>query len=185
MASGPSFASRSTRTISSCRRSSIRGTSVGIRRTGSITGRAASAIRYPPHRAPRGRQSGRLPPRAVARPPRAGAVPQNRYPPTPSDEQVAGKPAVEKQSCCRNRPRSSAVVDVQDFRVVHDLAVDDREHRFQPLDPLVRHAPRIQEVVAEDHDVRILAHLYRAELVLLLGEPAVLRGVEAQGFLPG
>src|SRR5262247_3542019 len=63
------------------------------------------------------------------------------------------RPAFGWRPVCRkavSRFLASMVVDIQHFRVVHDLSVDDREHRFEALDPLVRYSSRIQEVVAED-----------------------------------
>src|SRR5438552_2954532 len=61
--------------------------------------------------------------------------------------------------------------------VVHYRAVDDGKHGIDVLDAFLFHA----EVVRAQHDqIGELAFLDRAELVLRIEEPAVVRGVEPQ-----
>src|SRR6266850_4909603 len=65
--------------------------------------------------------------------------------------------------------------------VVHDCAAYDREHRMQAFDRGIRHLPRIEEIVTEHHGVRQLADFDRSEVVLLVREPTLVRGLHAKG----
>src|SRR5262245_21484107 len=64
-------------------------------------------------------------------------------------------------------------------RVVHHPSVHDREDGTQRADLLVRHAHRVEIVVAEHDEVAELARLDRPEVLLFLEKPAVLGRVEA------
>src|SRR6185369_14739996 len=80
-----------------------------------------------------------------------------------------------------------AVADAHLAVVVDDLAADDGQHRPEGLERLVGDA---EVVAAEDDEIGELALLDRAELVLLLAEPAVFTRVqahrlEARQRLPG
>src|SRR5438105_8691161 len=66
--------------------------------------------------------------------------------------------------------------------VVHYPAVDDGKHGIEVLDALL---PYAEVVRAQDDQVGELAFLDRAELVLRMEEPAVVRRVEPQRLVAG
>jgi hypothetical protein len=65
---------------------------------------------------------------------------------------------------------------------VHDPAVDHGQHRLQFSDGVVRHALRVEVVLAQHHQIGELARLDRAQLFFLAQEPAVLGRIETQGL---
>src|SRR5262245_3150739 len=71
-------------------------------------------------------------------------------------------------------------LDAQHFRVVDDVAADDLQHGVDALQLLVRHG---EEVLVQHDQVRELAGLDGAEIILLAHEPAVAAGVELERLL--
>src|SRR5437660_7599391 len=66
-------------------------------------------------------------------------------------------------------------------RIVHDVAAHNGEDGADLLQTLVRYG---EVIVAEDGEIRQLTGLDRSELILFTHEPAVVRCVQLQDFLP-
>src|SRR5262249_49186346 len=87
----------------------------------------------------------------------------------------------------RNRTRACWHDEVEQStaqQVMNHLSVDDRQHGVELPERLVGDPQLVEIVVAQHHDIPKLALLDRAELGLLLQEPAVFHGVEADRLFP-
>src|SRR5439155_5935414 len=133
----------------------------------------------PRRRATRARgaaRRGRAPPRARAARRRAASSARDT-----DSRRLAASAAAAALSTARGTRRAGATrpssAQVQHAAVVDHVAADHGQHRADLLQVLVRHG---EVGTVEDHEVGELAGLYRAEVVLLAQEPAVLARVEAQ-----
>ena len=64
-------------------------------------------------------------------------------------------------------------------QVIDHFSVDDRQHGMKFPDRFVGNLYRIEIIVAQYHQVAEFAHFYRAKVGLLLEEPPVVHGVQA------
>src|SRR5262249_60071603 len=87
----------------------------------------------------------------------------------------------------RNRTRACWHDEVEQAtaeQVMNHLSVDDRQHGVEFPERLVGDPQLVEIVAAQHHDIAKLALLDRAELGLLLEEPAVFHGVDADRLSP-
>src|SRR5262245_1613433 len=64
--------------------------------------------------------------------------------------------------------------------IVPDLSADDRQHRMQTLDRLVRDARGLEKVVAQDDDVSEFTRFNRPEPVLVARKPGAADRIQAE-----